>query len=517
MQKMAGDGNFSLDKRMTKRLSVSDQDRHIMIGVFILANLLTAGNEFFSYVPALGFCFAVFQVVVILGLLLLRRTKWAVFLNVLFYLSGLEFSRDLVNKPQIFSYRTVSIAGVSVGTIMVLFISVLVLVDCFFSESGRGSFRHLWFLSPALFVVVLYAGSVGVIMLLGHVYTVDAYLSDMQLAIVLISGLALGLVYTWRQERSASLFTWLVVSVLAARALVPGIMLLSGYIIGSYGGAPITSFSPLDFYIPFLVLYDLPKEVGVLKILLFICWVLGMYRVGYAEPSGKSIIICIVVLVLLGLKAFTKIISVNLSIRRKTLIGSAILGLLVILILLVGPSLVGTALYGDSSNPILRNIKIQELKSLMSFFGGNSLYSVDASPQVRLLELLNIAHTYAKAPLFAMFGGGWGGCFSDEAYPYPISALGPGSYSLDQISTHIFYSPHESFNYVLLKYGLIGVFFWVLVIIKALLSKRMTLFSKSVFVALWCINLGYSLSAMYLTGILLGQVLMEIKPLRPIV
>jgi len=111
------------------------------------------------------------------------------------------------------------------------------------------------------------------IMLLGHVYTVDAYLSDMQLAIVLISGLALGLVYAWREERSASLFTWLIVSVLAARALVPGIALLSGYIKGSYGGAPITSFSPLDFYIPFLVFYGPPREVGGLKILLFICWV----------------------------------------------------------------------------------------------------------------------------------------------------------------------------------------------------------------------------------------------------
>jgi len=242
----------------------------------------------------------------------------------------------------------------------------------------------------------------------------------------------------------------------------------------------------------------------------------GMYRVVYAELSGKSIVICIVVLILLGLKAFTKIISVNLSIRRKTLIGSAILGLLVIVILLVGQSLVGTVLLGVNFNPVLRNTKTQELKSLMSVFGGNSLYSVEASPQARILELLNIAHTYAKAPLLATFGEGWGGYFSDEAYPYTTSALGLGSYSLDQISTRMFSSPHESFNYVLLKYGFIGVFFWVLVIIEALLSKRVPLFSKSVFVALWCITLGYSLSAMYLTGILLGQTLMETKPWRPI-
>jgi len=116
---------------------------------------LTAGNEFFGYQPAAGSCFAVFQVIVILGLILLRRTKLAVFLNVLFYLSALEFSRNLVSKPSMFSYRTVSIAGVSVGTIMHLLISVLVLINCFFSELGRASFRHLLFLIPELFVVVL--------------------------------------------------------------------------------------------------------------------------------------------------------------------------------------------------------------------------------------------------------------------------------------------------------------------------------------------------------------------------
>ena len=515
MQKIVWDSDYSRKNHEPKRLSNFGHDSRIMIWIFILANLVTAGNEFFSYQPALGLCFVAFQLAVVLALVLLKRIKWAIFLNVLFYLSGLEFSRDLISKTPIFSYRTVSIVGVSVGTIMVLLISVLVLMKYFFAGARRGTSRHLWFLSPALFAVVFYSASVGMTMLLGHVYTVEAYLSDMQLAIVLISGLALGLVYVWRDERSANLFTWLIVSILAARALVPGIMMLSGYIRGSYGGVPITSFSALDFYIPFLVFYDPPMEVGGLKILLFVCWVLGMYRVGYVEPSGKGIIICIVVLVLLGLKVVTKIISVNLSVGRKTFIGSAILVVLVIVILLARPSFVVTTSPGDNS--ILRMSKTHQVKSLMSFFGGNSLYSVDTSPQVRILELFNIEHGYAKAPLFAIFGEGWGGYFSDEAYPFPLSALGPGSYSEEEISTHMFFSPHESFNYVLLKYGFTGVFFWVLIMIKVLLSKRIKLFNKSVFVALWFITLGYSLSAMYLTGILLAQMLMKTKPLRRIV
>lgn len=90
----------------------------------------------------------------------------------------------------------------------------------------------------------------------------------------------------------------------------------------------------------------------------------------------------------------------------------------------------------------------------LSFFTGN----LSDSGQVRLYEFKNILAEALNNPPYLLFGKGLTGFFSFLEHPMPRGIIMDlKSYSQEEISSGRFYHPHFFSNFLLLKFGLLGL------------------------------------------------------------
>ena len=92
---------------------------------------------------------------------------------------------------------------------------------------------------------------------------------------------------------------------------------------------------------------------------------------------------------------------------------------------------------------------------------------ISASGLVRVYEFLNISDAYRSDFFGFLFGKGLSGYFTYDVYPYPFpELLDLKSYQDFELQLERYYHPHFFTNVLLLKFGLIGLIFYVLFIFK---------------------------------------------------
>jgi hypothetical protein len=178
-------------------------------------------------------------------------------------------------------------------------------------------------------------------------------------------------------------------------------------------------------------------------------------------------------------------------------------------------SLVGVAMVVSSSTAsqnYLLSRKSKSLISLFSIFTENWLGNMQASPQFRVTEFLNICIEIIKKPWYLLTGKGYLGSIVDHLGMF--RRIG-GEFSDYQWNNGTFYFLHESLNLLLLNNGLIGLWLWIR-------SFGFTIrnYKKSFFVlfgGIWfCVNYGYSvaITTVGMTAFIIG--LMDINPVQNI-
>jgi len=133
-----------------------------------------------------------------------------------------------------------------------------------------------------------------------------------------------------------------------------------------------------------------------------------------------------------------------------------VISMVVLLILIVGFSLS----YYKEINPVTR-MKVEQMTTLFTSLGNPAL--MRHSTAVRAIEIINTWAELKKNPLTLAFGKGAGGYFTDRTYPFPY--LTESDCSFQERKDRTFYSPHNSFGYILLKNGLLGSIIWFLMIV----------------------------------------------------
>lgn len=94
----------------------------------------------------------------------------------------------------------------------------------------------------------------------------------------------------------------------------------------------------------------------------------------------------------------------------------------------------------------------------LTFFRGE----ISDSGLVRIYEFYNIVAEGLANPLYLLLGKGVTGYFTFDSYPLPPRiVLDLKSYSLEEVLTGKIYHPHFFVNYLLLKYGLVGLMVYV--------------------------------------------------------
>ena len=116
------------------------------------------------------------------------------------------------------------------------------------------------------------------------------------------------------------------------------------------------------------------------------------------------------------------------------------------------------------SNEILK-YKFEQVMGTLSL-GGSWLNNMSASPSIRIEEFLNAAVEYWHKPWLFFFGKGIGGTTLHWLNWNNWNAV--SAFTAEEFTSGIFIGMHESGNILFLKFGLVGVLFFIWMIIKSM-------------------------------------------------
>jgi len=451
--------------------------------LFSLVVLLVMFAETLSY-STIGIAYSYFQAFLVVFHLLRGKLFQAILIHILFVLTSLEWPADLALGPVIYTYRTVSIFGITISTITLGLLFFAVVSKTSFHFKLRRT--HMWF-----FLLFFFAILTGVMGLVFSDYSLSYFISDLQYWMVLLMSAVLGFAFFSSKRAAASIFEKLLLFVLCSRSVIGFFGSFLGFQKGMYGGIATFTYDAIDLLIPLIILAIFRKNSSITtKLLISLCWSLGILKTLMFGGSGKGLMLISGVFAVLLLKT----LSSRVSILAK-LFTVALLMCVVFLIVLALPNVL--------ENNLLFSIKYNQVASLLSFSWIKNPYELPPSPRDRVLEFYNSAAFYSEYPLFILTGRGFGGYFEDKAF-YNYTASDKGGYSTEEVKTRKFVNPHESLNVVFLKFGLSGVVIWVLFLVRFLGTRRRhlqasLLIRSSGFVLVFLV-LGFSLKLAFLIG-----------------
>ena len=289
------------------------------------------------------------------------------------------------------------------------------------------------------------------ILIIGLLYQDKVYwrqvLSDFQYPILV----PLGVIAGWRfvkgigrqraQEIVYKVF-WLAFIINGLRAIL---FLISNYLRGTFSGylgAETLIFIPLVF--SYLAEKRLIDSKSKLFFFLILSWLVIL-------PTGRGIWILLIVNTVLLLIFFTfRYTQFTILIKKRVVrrIGGLIL----------------TAFFTFAVVSVLNPSMYRFILFKLSFFTNLFTGNLSESPTTRIYEFKNIIAELRDLRLPGiLFGKGAGGYFT-FAYYVPSFNLGISAYSAMERSLGIFFNPHTFFNYWLLKGGIIGLGWYIILI-----------------------------------------------------
>jgi len=460
---------------------------------FVLILLVSFSVALFSFTLSYSkaglyiiYCIAI----VLFILLFLRKFSFVYYVVLIITLNMSEYSK-YISTENFYTFRTVKLFGISFASI---FIVLLVIYKLLFSKKIFNSFTNplfrigLFILSEAI--------CLGIVYLAFGDSVLKGFENDLIYFMILFGSFYLA--YDLSD-------TELMQEILLIALLIAPINILFGWAflpLGSYGGAPISSFDSLYYAIPlipsFFLIFKKRTQSKIPLWLVAISSVCSIVTI-ILQASGKSLIF-----LTLGI-----IIAWLTSIKRYSIKRYALTGVIILLIVLVSISVLPNKImsYG---NTLLKS-KSYEVYSLFEVIPNilnnpEVAYMIEPSARVRALEFMNIFKELEEFPINLLIGKGIGGSFTDKYYRIPFTLA---TYSEDQWVSRIFYMPHETLNFVLLKFGILGIIFLLFFVVWLLRKLYSEVSNERVFLNIVLIfgilfMLGYSLKLAIFIGTVIG-------------
>ena len=445
----------------------------LLIGALIVLNRVLVFDE-------IGIIFSYFQFIIVLLLLLIGNTNYAVYIHLVFTITALEFvlSPDLI----LHSYRTTRILGISVSTLalIILYLSHFDYIRFLFRSNHR---------VKTLFYVLIIGLSIGTFGVIFLRYELVYLMADFKYWLVVFLSTHLFHIKIVQQRQNIKIYKRIIIIFLGINVFVNFLAGLLNITIDNYGGVDIFVFDSIGILSPILLLlYSKHNDTKINALLIFV-FILGILNTYFFNTSGKGIIISSFIFLFFIYKNFFK--------ERQITIGKVFITFIIVITLLF----LGTM---NQSGKLFEN-KLGDSIALLSFKWVTAPMSLSTSPRDRVLELFNISTYFINNPLFTILGTGFGGYYKED-FIVNYTANEIGGYSAYEIKTRKFIKPHSSINRVLLKFGLIGVLTWLGIILNIFNSKRSYYndFIKYSLFTLLLLFLGYSLKVGLIIGLLLN-------------
>jgi hypothetical protein len=418
---------------------MNSKAKNIIISISFLIAIL---GETVSY-NYFGVIFIYFSFFLIITLFFLKKIEESFLLYIILLFNISEFARDI--STNIYNLRTVDLYGISIG----MFLNILFFVFYVLKELKIKN-REYSMKSLILFILIFIYILISIVnMILGNTL-LKAFLSDFIYMFSLLSIIVISKNVSSSEKLKYLLFTAIII-----RPIIICITIIMNLGEGMYGGLKIYSYDTLDFFIsliPLLIFYL--KKIEYPKWLIISSVICSIYVLSI-QPSGKTFIIVPLVIFLFFL----------FSIKKLNPLKSAFFILFLCIILLSS-----LRIMENSTNQLFHEKFIQfiSLTNLTNVISDSSyLMLISESPRIRILETINITGDLTKKfPLEILVGRGFGGSFTDNTIY--MNNLNEDAFSREEIHTRNFYGVHTSLNFIFLKFGLIGLLFLGILIVKTL-------------------------------------------------
>ncbi|CDU10777.1 membrane hypothetical protein [Vibrio coralliirubri] len=384
---------------------------------YLTVFILTAIIAIPSYMSISLFPFVVFIVGVIA---LLYRIS----LGLAFFLISIVASSDIAyNLGKEDSIGISSIFTTSIGPINLSVLWTLIIVCFLFSKElkNRELDKRLFLISS--FLVVYSVLGVQYIGLQG-----SRWISDFAYFVNAICGITIVkyLIDTRYQPGISRLFedTKLICMVFSSKMLIQTLHAL--YILREFSFTNYLSESGIYlscFFIPFVIVF---RNKFKSNIVFYLCLFTPMLANFISAARGRVIIILFSIIV-------------TLVILRKVKILIYIVPVVILSFFLV-----------QSYAPEYFNYMLWKMTSFE--IGGDS----SQSSTVRFIEFVNILMAHFEKGYSLLIGLGFGSYFDSTNYPFPFGLYGTGSYPDVWIQNDTFFKPHGSWQFIFMKFGLLG-------------------------------------------------------------
>lgn len=234
--------------------------------------------------------------------------------------------------------------------------------------------------------------------------------------------------------------------------------------IGTYGSHDIILMPLTSFYSITILFFAFKRDMYNLKLVLILFFISAYFQFTLSTAlGGKSWLLFALILVLV-MVIFYK------NGYKFTLI---LCGAFIVIFIIVASTLILPMLMTSSDDNLIVS-KAFEALSLIDFSSGNYLNNIPDSPKNRIDEFINIFIEYYNKPIYSLFGKGFGGTIQDHENLF--GSFLASYYSDDEYLYNAFNFMHESVNNIFLKFGILGLYLFILMIYRVVSSKDMNPF-----------------------------------------
>lgn len=451
---------------------------------FIMLCIVLYGNTI-AYTP-LGKILIYMIPIAFILLLIFRKRDVALFL-ILFFTFGMdEMSRD-IGIAGYYSLKTIYIMGISFTTISLV---IIFLYDVLFKKNYQKYFYCKEIIISGLVLIISFF--VGIINLNLGINVLEGFMQDIQYFTVLFISIMVGSA-TKNKENIINIF----LASMMAKAVGLAISSTLSTVTGSYGGVIIYSYDTANILLAINIVMVIYIGKFKYKSLILIS-AISTIIVFSKQISGKDFIAFVLMLIIM-MFCFD-----NLGKHIKKIM-YIIIGIFM--------SFIGYFIafsYSNSRKNLLFTMKFEQFISIFeglikSFSDPMAIYLISESPRLRILEFYNIIFCIKSNLLSLIFGRGIGGTFSDINLHIPFLE---GAYSDYAWSYRSFSIVHETFNFVILKMGIIGVLYVAFLVFILLKNQQYVSYEFRVLkiCAVICITLllGVSMKMAMFIGIIIG-------------
>lgn len=423
------------------------------VTVFVFSLLISAFGETLAYTRA-GFWGVVLISIIVVGLILAKKRLLGICLFFSVALNISEYSRNIYSTTGYYSMKTVMFIGTSLAVWLLVLTAGASIVTLGRRRRGRllmDGFVRFWVFVVSWYVTLGAANCVWA----GNPWSY--FLAELVLPVILL----LSYIIVWCQPATGR--RWIATVLMTVVLARPFATILARVLqlTGSYGGVfEIATFAPLSFFgVAIFGLLFAEKGHAIPRWIVWSCVPAELYVLMF-QPSGKDFF-TLAVVILLGMVARKQ--GWRSVIKLASTLAIVVLLLLMVLSA-VSQGRVSRLAFEKSSEAI--SLLRDGAKAVID---PEWAYAISPSPQVRVLEFANTIRDLAESPLDLLFGRGAGGSFSDWRYPFVYSLA---AFSETEWSTGRFFAVHESLNVVLLKFGVVGLVGWVIVLLRLIRRLR---------------------------------------------